>query len=630
MREGKNRNLQNCRLIPSDSTIALFGILYTAAYTGGMGEVYRVYDTQIKEEVALKLIKSKIAAETKTIERFRGEIRLARKISHRSVCRMFDLGEVDGTHFITMEYVAGEDLKSLISRIGQMPVGKTLDIARQICGGLFEAHRLGIVHRDLKPGNIMIDKEGNAKIMDFGIARSTETAKVTGTGVIIGTPEYMSPEQAEAENVDQRSDIYSLGIILYEMVTGQVPFTGRSALSVAMKQKGEIPKDPQEVNPQVPNELSELILKCLAKEREERFETAEALIEKLDELAKILPSTRTKISKKKSRTSREVTVTFSPRKLLLPAAAALALLLVALFLWKPFSKRNTLNIPTDKPRVAVLLLKNNTGDQALDHFRETLSDSLIQDLQQSKYLYILPDNERYRILNELGELDSSYYAPDILTKIAEKGAVNYVIIGSYELSGRNFRISLNVKKAAAWENVGGGMVTVDGRVDEYLPMIDILTKKVKSCFNLSSEQIEADLDAEIAKITSPYPEALSLYKEGWKLNAQGDTHQGIEYMEKAVAIDPEFAMAFRALSAWNGTIGNHVKAEEYGQKAYDLSFGDRVSERERLAIRGHYFQGRNLAESIKAFKAMLEIYPDDSLANIKLAQVYFLDLNEFD
>ena len=182
---------------------------------GGMGEVYRVYDTHIKEEVALKLLKPEIAADKKTIERFRGEIRLARKIAHRSVCRMFDLGELDGTHYITMEFVPGEDLKSLISRIGQMPFGKALDIGRQICEGLSEAHRVGIVHRDLKPGNIMIDKQGNAKIMDFGIARSTETVKVTGTGVIIGTPEYMSPEQAEAEDIDPRSDIYSRGIILY-------------------------------------------------------------------------------------------------------------------------------------------------------------------------------------------------------------------------------------------------------------------------------------------------------------------------------------------------------------------------------------------------------------------------------
>ena len=205
---------------------------------GGMGKVYRVEDTKAKEEIALKMIKPEIAADKKTIERFRSELTTARKISHRNVCRMFDLGEDEDTHFITMEYVPGEDLKSLIRRV-RLDIGTSIKIAKQVCEGLSEAHRLGVVHRDLKPSNIMIDKEGNARIMDFGIARSLSTKGITGAGVMIGTPEYMSPEQAEAKAIDQRTDIYSLGVILYEMVTGQLPFEGDTPLAVAMKHKGE-------------------------------------------------------------------------------------------------------------------------------------------------------------------------------------------------------------------------------------------------------------------------------------------------------------------------------------------------------------------------------------------------------
>ena len=161
---------------------------------GGMGKVYRVEDKKIKEEVALKLLKPEIAGDQKTIERFSNELKFARKIRHKNVCQMFDLGEAEGTQYITMEYVPGQDLKGLIRQTGQLTIGKAISVAKQVCEGLAEAHKLGVVHRDLKPSNIMIDEEGNARIMDFGIARSLKGKGITGAGVMIGTPEYMSPE----------------------------------------------------------------------------------------------------------------------------------------------------------------------------------------------------------------------------------------------------------------------------------------------------------------------------------------------------------------------------------------------------------------------------------------------------
>ena len=267
---------------------------------GGMGTIYKVFDKDIQEEIALKLLKHEIAADDSMIERFRNELKLARKITHKNVCRMYDLGREDKTHFITMEYVDGEDLKSVIAETGKIHEERALSIALEVCEGLAEAHELGVVHRDLKPQNIMIEKKGRAKILDFGIARSIETKGMTRTGTMIGTPDYMSPEQVEGKDTDQRSDIYSLGILLYEMVTGKVPFTGDSAFSVALKHKTEIPPSPKSLNNTLSNNLSEAILKCLEKKREHRFQRADELLSELQNIEKGKPSSNRILPEKKS------------------------------------------------------------------------------------------------------------------------------------------------------------------------------------------------------------------------------------------------------------------------------------------------------------------------------------------
>ena len=253
--------------------------------SGGMGKVYKVVDKEINEKIALKILKPEISLDEKIIERFRNELKLARKISHPNVCRMYDLSKEKGMYFITMEYISGEDLKSTVSRVGQLSVGKTLAIARQICKGLAEAHKMGVVHRDLKPHNIIIDRDGDVRILDFGIAHSMKTQGITESGVMIGTPEYMSPEQAVGEESDERSDIYSLGVIMFELLTGIVPFKADTAVGVAIKQKMETPPSPKAFNQQIPDEVNRMVLRCLEKEKERRYQKVEIV---LDEISRIL------------------------------------------------------------------------------------------------------------------------------------------------------------------------------------------------------------------------------------------------------------------------------------------------------------------------------------------------------
>ena len=247
---------------------------------GNMGNVYKARDRETGETVALKLIKPEIAQDQAMMERFKNELLFARKITHKNVCRVYDFNRVGGTAYTSMEFVEGESLRSVLNRFGSIPVRKGIDLALQICSGLKEAHAQGIVHRDLKPENVMVDAQGNVKIMDFGIARSME-AGTRLTGSMIGTPAYMAPEQVAGKSVDYRTDIYSLGLILYEMFTGSQAFQADTPVAVALKQIRESPAPPHEVDPTIPVFLERAVLKCLEKEPEKRFPSVAQLEQSL-------------------------------------------------------------------------------------------------------------------------------------------------------------------------------------------------------------------------------------------------------------------------------------------------------------------------------------------------------------
>jgi len=589
---------------------------------GGMGKVYKVFDQEVQAKMALKLIKPEVSADKNTIDRFRNELKIARDISHKNICRMYDLGREAGNYFITMEYVSGEDLKSFIRRARQLVVGTAIFIAKQVCDGLAEAHQVGVVHRDLKPGNIMIDKEGNAKIMDFGIARSISVKGITGAGVMIGTPEYMSPEQVEGKEVDKRSDIYSLGIIIYEMLTGQVPFEGDTPFTIGVKQKSEIPKDPKELNAQIPQDLSRLILKCLEKDKERRYQNTDELRASLEKIENGIPTAERPVPKRKTATSKPITLTISRKKFFVPLSILVAIAIIGIGLWRFLPKHHVAPPPpSGKPSLAILYFENISGDKSLDPWKTALTELLITKLAQSKYINVLSSDRIFSLLKRMNLQEAKKYSTEDLVRVADEGGATYTLSGSLMKAGKNIIMTLTLQKPRTGEVISPLNIECSGE-EEIFPKVDELARTIKSDLNLSPDQIAADIDKEVGKITTTSPEAYKYYSEGRKYHRTGEYRKSIPLMEKVISIDPGFAMAYRSLAVSFTNLRYSAEAEKYNQKAFELSDG--LSDRERYIIQGDYYKRSESTydKAIEAYNKLLELYPEDSIGNTNLGGLY--------
>jgi TolB-like protein len=457
---------------------------------------------------------------------------------------MHDLHEEGKTLFITMEYVWGEDLKSVIRRMKALAVGTAVSIARQVAEGLGEAHRLGVVHRDLKPSNIMIDKDGNAKIMDFGIARSLAGAGTTAEGAIIGTPEYMSPEQVGGKPADERADIYSLGVIFFEMVTGHPPFEGETSLAIAHKHRYEPPPDPQTLNPQMPVDLSRLILRCLEIDRKNRYQTTTEFQADLEAVEASLPTAERvpgrRPSRIKPKTSREITVKITPRKLLVPFLALIVIIAAIIGLRRFFLSGQKPSLDS----IAVLPFRYLAEDKEKEYWADAMTDALIGKLGQVTGLK--------RVISMRSSIQYKNSTKKA-SEIARELGVNCILEGSIFQVEDRVRISVQLIDARTDRHIWAN--DCDKSAKDVFTLQNEVTKAVASEINVKLTPHE---ETRLAKARPINPAVLdSLVKSQFYSTTQYSRKESlkiiVESLKKIIDQDPGFAQPHVALALyyWN-------------------------------------------------------------------------------
>jgi len=575
---------------------------------GGMGRVYRVEDIKVKEEIALKLIKSEIAKDKKTIDRFSNELRLARKIRHKNICGMYYLGEEKGRHYITMEYVPGEDLKSMIRMTRRLSIGTAISITKQVCDGLAEAHRLGIVHRDLKPSNIMIDKEGNARIMDFGIARSYMEKGITGAGVMIGTLEYMSPEQVESKKLDHHSDIYSLGVILFEMVTGRLPFEGNTPLQIAMKHMSETPADPRRFNSQVPEELSSLILKCLEKDKAKRFQHAEEVGAELIKIEKGISTTQQSLARKN--------IDQPVRKKNMAFRFGWIAVLVFVVVFGTLGIRSLLKRKSpvvSGMNMLVVLPFENLGAPEDEYFAAGITEEITSRLAALQGLGVISRTSaiQYRDTNKT------------IKQIAEELNVDYVLEGSVRWN----------------RNAEGGRVRVTPQLVRVADDMQVWSERydrvIADIFSVQyeiAEQVARNLDLTILEperraLNANPTDNIEAYDyflrgrehedRGWAFQDLDEFAQALEFLEKATELDPNFVLSFARQTYIHARLyffGDDRTDERLAKarEAANNAAAERVDHPDALWAMGfyHYWCLLDYDRATEIFKEVLRIRPN--------------------
>jgi eukaryotic-like serine/threonine-protein kinase len=555
---------------------------------GGMGAVYQALDLELNRTIALKVIRPDLAGNQSIIDRFKQELILATQVTHKNVVRIYDLGEADGVKFITMEFVEGQDLRSLIHERTKLPAEEAIEIMRQACRALEAAHTVGVIHRDLKPQNIMRDVNGRVVVMDFGLARTLGGDGMTQSGALVGTMEYMSPEQALAKELDQRSDIFSLGVIFYELLTGAIPFRADSALASLIKRTQERVVPVSDLDGNIPAQVSAIVSRCLERDLDARYQSATDLLADLDAWQGKLPISQVSPSQALAFPSQGATKTAVKFKPWVLAGSGIVALVLALgvgayLAFRPGTSGVRLGGGSTTPALTltVVPLRNASGDPKLDWLGAYVSDTLSTDIGQSSHLHTLPSNRVHQVLTNLQLRPGEAIDADTLSHIVQLTNTDIAVSGQYVRLGDQIQITATIQDIKHDRTTA---VTAIAANEQALPSaIDSLADQVRKSLNFSSNQIN-ELKAQAFKPSSHSIDALRAYEQGIDFMRVGKNMDASQSFQAGVNADPQFALAYSALSQAQETLGHLADAEQSSRKAVELANAPGFPQLEKMMI----------------------------------------------
>ena len=597
-------------LLPGMMLGGRYEILQTIG-EGGMGAVYKAEDRELGRTVALKVIRPELASNPEILQRFKQEILLASKVTDRNIIRIYDLGDAEGIKFITMEFVEGDDLRHLLHQQGKLPAAEAVDIMEQVVSGLRAAHRAGIIHRDLKPGNIMRATDGRVLVMDFGLARSLQGDGMTRTGTMLGTMEYMSPEQAHAKDLDARSDIFTIGLIIYELLTGVMPYHAESAIASLLKRTQERAIPVSEIDKNVPGALSNIVSKCLERDPGLRYQSADELLNDLWAWQGKSGTTRVSASSTHLWMNRLRELSWSR----IAPVVLLLVVIVAATAWY-FSRRKNVAAVTHAP-VSVLVadFQNNTSDPLFD---DTLEPMVNVALEGASFINAYNRSTARQLAGKLPN-PTSKLDENAARLVAVNEGVAAIVTGSLSSGGNGYTLAVKAIDAVTGKTLASTNANAASK-DQLLLDIPKVTAPIRQALGDTMPE-SVQIEKAAGAFTTSSLAAVHQYGIAMEQLLAGNSEEAIRSFSNAIALDPNFARAYGGIASAYGNLGRTQDAEKYVKLA--MAHVDRMTERERYRVRGlYYFATSNYPKCIEEYGELVKRFPADDSAWANIAACY--------